>query len=443
MTTKPGIAMTHVRYYILAMLFVVTTINFADRSTLAMCAPSIRKDLGLDAVTMGYIFSAFGWSYAAMQIPSGWLLDKYGSRLVYGLGLFFWSFFTALQGTVGFLSGAAVFITFFLYRLIMGAAEAPSGPANARIVASWFPTNQRGFATALPNSSQYFALALFNPIMGWIASEHGWQYVFYAMGLAGVILSAVWFKVIRNPHDHPQVNQAELDYIKEGGGLVDIGAKAEIKWAYVRQMLSNRMMIGVYIAQFCINTISWFFLTWFPTYLVQAKGMSILKVGIVASIPAIAGFIGNLLGGSVSDWLLRRGVSLTVARKTPIVLGLFMSGSIIIANYVTNEWVVIAVMTLAFFAKGVGALGWVVVSDTSPKEMVGLSGGIFNFASNIASIATPIIIGYILQVTQSFTGALFYVGAMGLLGAASYLFIVPEIKRVELVTEENRTADKV
>jgi len=195
-------------------------------------------------------------------------------------------------------------------------------------------------------------------------------------------------------------------------------------------------MIGVYTAQFCINTISWFFLTWFPTYLVQAKGMSILKVGIIAAIPAIAGFVGNLLGGTISDWMLRRGVSLTVARKTPIVLGLVMSGSIIIANYVDSEWVVIAVMTLAFFSKGVGALGWVIVSDTSPKEMVGLSGGIFNFASNIASIATPIIIGYILQATHSFNGALLYVGSMGLLGAASYLFIVPEIKRVELVKKD-------
>lgn len=437
MTTNSGNSrMTKVRYGILAMLFVVTTLNFADRATLAMTAPAIGKDLGLDAVAMGYIFSAFGWSYAAMQIPSGWLLDKFGSRLVYGLGLFLWSLFTALQGTVGFLNGASVVIMFFVYRLFMGATEAPSNPANARIVASWFPTNQRGLATSVPNSSQYFALALFIPIMGWIATFYGWQHVFYFMGMAGIVLSFFWFKIIYDPQTHPRVNQAEIDFIKSGGGLVDIGSNTDIKWSYVRQMITNRMMIGVYTAQFCINTISWFFLTWFPTYLVQAKGMSILKVGIIAAIPAIAGFVGNLLGGTISDWMLRRGVSLTVARKTPIVLGLVMSGSIIIANYVDSEWVVIAVMTLAFFSKGVGALGWVIVSDTSPKEMVGLSGGIFNFASNIASIATPIIIGYILQATHSFNGALLYVGSMGLLGAASYLFIVPEIKRVELVKKD-------
>ncbi|MDR3588629.1 MAG: MFS transporter [Negativicutes bacterium] len=433
MNTNSGNAkMTNVRYLILAMLFIVTTVNYADRSTLAMTAPAIRKDLGLDPVSMGYIFSAFGWSYAAMQIPSGWLLDKYGSRLVYGVGLFFWSLFTALQGTVGFLTGASVFIVFFLYRLLMGGFEAPSFPADARLAATWFPTNQRGLATSVFNSSQYFALAAFNPLMGWLATVYGWQTVFYAMGCVGLVLSIYWFKVIRDPKDHPKVNQAEIDYIQAGGGLVDIGAKTEIKWDFVRQMLTSRMMIGIYIGQFCINSISWFFLTWFPTYLVQAKGMSILKVGIVASLPAICGFIGNLLSGAVSDWMLRRGISLTVARKTPIVLGLIMSGSIIIANYTSLEWVVIAVMSLAFFSKGVGALGWVVVGDTSPKEMVGLSGGIFNLASNIASIATPIVIGYILQATHSFNGALIYVGAMGICGAASYLFIVPSIQRFEL-----------
>jgi len=191
-------------------------------------------------------------------------------------------------------------------------------------------------------------------------------------------------------------------------------------------------MIGVYIGQFCLNTITWFFLTWFPTYLVHDRGLSILTVGVVASIPAIAGFVGGLLGGYLSDWMLKRGYTLTVARKTPIILGLVLSGTIMLANYVSVEWVVIGIMSLAFFSKGFGALGWVVISDASPKEMVGLSGGIFNFAGNMASIITPMAIGYIFNITQSFNGALIFVGSMGILGAMSYLFIVGDIKRLEL-----------
>ena len=398
-----------------------------------MAAPAMRKDLGMDTVMMGYAFSAFGWAYVALQIPGGWLLDKFGSRVVYGLGLLFWSVFTLLQGTVGFWLGGSAFIALFALRFLMGISEAPAFPANSRITTMWFPTHERGFASSIFNSAQYFALALFNPIMGWILVEFGWRHIFYAMGLMGIIMALVWFKVIREPKHHPKVNQAELDYIQSGGGLAHIDdKKTVITWQQVKKVVSNRMLLGIYLGQFSISTITWFFLTWFPMYLVQAKGMSILKVGIVASIPAAAGFIGGILGGYISDWLLRRGKSLTFARKAPIILGLLLSSSIVLANYVTVEAVVIAVMSLAFFAKGFGALGWVVIGDTSPKEMVGLSGGIFNLAGNIASIVTPIVIGYILNVTQSFNGALIFVGAMGLVGALSYLFIVGEIKRVEL-----------
>jgi ACS family glucarate transporter-like MFS transporter len=426
-------SMSNTRYSILAMLFIVTTINYADRATLSMAAPSIGKDLSIDTVTMGYAFSAFGWSYTILQIPGGWLLDRLGSRLVYGVGLFLWSLFTFLQGTVGFFAGAVAVVMLFSFRFFMGICEAPAFPANSRITTMWFPTHERGFASAIFNSAQYFALAAFTPLMGWILVAFGWQYVFYVMGLTGILLAFVWLKVIHDPRNHPKVNQAELEYIESGGGLANIGdSKTAIRWSQVRSLITNRMMVGVYIGQFCLNTITWFFLTWFPTYLVYAKGLSILTVGVVASIPAIAGFCGGLLGGYLSDVMLKRGKTLTVARKTPIIIGLVLSGSIMLANYVSIEWIVIAIMSLAFFSKGFGALGWVVISDASPKEMVGLSGGIFNFAGNIASIITPIVIGYILDITHSFNGALIFVGSMGILGAMSYLFIVGEIKRVEL-----------
>jgi MFS transporter, ACS family, glucarate transporter len=428
---------TNVRFLILAMLFIVTTMNYVDRATLSMAAPAMRKDLGIDAILMGFAFSAFGWSYTALQIPGGWILDRYGSRLVYGLGLFLWSLFTFLQGAVGFFTGATAFVILFALRFLMGVGEAPAFPANGRITTMWFPNHERGTAAAIFNSGQYFALAAFSPIMGVILVYFNWPAVFYSMGLIGIFLAVGWFKIIRDPRTHPRVNQAEIDYIQKGGGLANLqDKKSEIKWFYVRQLLTNRMMLGIYLGQFCLNTITWFFLTWFPTYLVQAKGMSILKVGIIAAIPAIAGFIGGVGGGIFSDWLLRRGKSLTFARKTPIIIGLTVSGSIILANYVTTEWVVIAVMSLAFLSKGFGALGWPVITDTSPKEMVGLNGGIFNFCGNIASIVTPIVIGYLVSAQKSFNGALIYVGAMGIMGALSYLVIVGEIKRLEIRTEE-------
>lgn len=443
-TNKEAIVQTklkrsQVRWFIVAMLFLVTSVNYADRSTISIAGPAMQKELGLSAVSMGYIFSAFAWAYVIGQIPGGWFLDRYGSKIVYAFSIFFWSLFTLLQGFVGFVSAGAVVVLLFVLRFLVGLSEAPSFPANSRIVAAWFPSQERGTAAACFNSAQYFATVIFAPILGWITSSFGWPYNFAFMGVLGIILSFVWMKVIYNPKDHPRVNQAELEYIEQGGALIDMDknknsnkSDEKPKLVYLKQLLKNRMMIGIYIAQFCINTLTYFFSTWFPVYLVQERHMSILKAGFVASLPAICGFAGGILGGIFSDYLLRKGYSLTVARKVPIVLGMFMSMSLIIANYVDMNWIVIVVMALAFFGKGFGALGWAVMSDTSPKELAGLSGGLFNTFGNISGITTPIIIGYIVEGTGSFNGALIFVGVNALVAIFSYLVIVGEIKRVEL-----------
>ncbi|KIP97298.1 MULTISPECIES: MFS transporter [Pseudomonas] len=432
---------THVRYLILLMLFLVTTINYADRATISIAGSSMQKDLGIDAITLGYIFSAFGWAYVIGQIPGGWLLDRFGSKRVYAAGIFIWSLFTLLQGFVGMMPVAWAVVTLFVLRFMVGFAEAPSFPGNARIVAAWFPTAERGTASAIFNSAQYFATALFAPLMGWIVYTYGWEHVFVVMGVLGIIFAGVWMKTIYNPKEHPSVSAAEVEYIANNGGLVDMDqAKGSggPKWNYITQLLTNRMMVGVYLGQYCINAITYFFLTWFPVYLVQERGMTILKAGIIASLPAIMGFIGGVLGGVISDWLLRRGHSLTLARKLPIVCGLMLSTSMVLCNYVSAEWMVVGFMTLAFFGKGLGALGWAVVSDTSPKQIAGLSGGLFNTFGNIASITTPIVIGYIISATGSFKWALVYVGANALVAVCSYLFIVGPIKRVVLKDENGQ-----
>jgi ACS family glucarate transporter-like MFS transporter len=231
----------------------------------------------------------------------------------------------------------------------------------------------------------------------------------------------------------------ELQYIKDGGALVDLEStrhgsepsKVDV-FACIKELLSNRMLLGVYVAQYCITTLTYFFLTWFPVYLVQERGMTILKAGFVASMPAIAGFLGGIVGGWLSDRLSKSGYSLSVSRKVPIVLGMLLSMSMIGCNYIETDMLVVAMMSLAFFGKGVGALGWAVVSDTSPKEAGGLSGALFNTFGNTAGITTPIVIGYIVQNTGSFAGALVYVGANAAVAVFCYLFIVGDIKRVVL-----------
>ena len=429
--------MSRVRFVILAMLFIVTTINYADRATISIAGSAMQKELGIDAVSLGYIFSAFGWAYVIAQIPGGWLLDRFGSKRVYTFSILLWSLFTLAQGAIGFFTGAAAIAMVFCLRFLVGAAEAPSFPANSRIVAAWFPANERGTAAAIFNSAQYAATVVFAPLMAWLVHAFGWHHVFIVMGMIGIVMAIVWRTFVHEPKDHPGVNRAEIAYIEAGGGLVNMDragvAKTEgPKLGYVKQLLQNRMLMGVYIAQYCINALTYFFITWFPVYLVQARGMSILKAGFVASIPAVCGFLGGILGGIISDALLRRGASLSVARKVPIVLGMLLSMTMVICNYVDAQAIVVAVMALSFFGKGLGALGWAVNSDTAPKQIAGLSGALMNTFGNLSSITTPIAIGYIVNTTGSFNGALVYVGIHALVAIVCYLFMVGEIKRVEL-----------
>jgi len=429
--------MSNFRYFLLAIIFFLTVVNYADRAIISIAGPAISDEFGLSAIELGFIFSAFGWSYVIGQLPGGWLLDRFGTKWVYATCVGIWSLFTLLQG---FVAGAAAVALLFTLRLLVGLSEAPSFPANSRVVSMWFPTQERGLAAAVFNSAQYLATVLFAPLMGWIVYSYGWREVFWLMGGIGIVAMFIWLKVFRTPHGHAAKsteNTKELEYVVEGGALVDIDEtgdqqkKTSITWSAVKKLLTNRMLIGVYLAQYCIVTLTWFFLTWFPVYLVQERGFSILQAGFVAVLPALCGFLGGILGGIISDQLFRRTGSLTLARKTPIIIGMLLATTMIICNYVDSPVMVVALMTLAFFGKGLGALGWAVVTDTSPKELPGLNAGLFNTFGNIAGITTPIAIGYLVEMNDgSFTTALVFVAVNALVAIFSYLFLVGEIKRV-------------
>lgn len=432
---------TRMRYWILLLIFVVTMINYADRATFSIAGDAASKDLGLSPVQMGYILSAFAWAYVIGQIPGGALLDRFGTKLIYTLAIAFWSIFTMVQGFSGFLTGGAIVAGLFAMRFAVGLAEAPSFPGNARLVAAWFPGPERGTASAIFNSAQYFSLVAFAPLMGWLVHTFDWHSVFFVMGGLGVVAALVFWKVVRSPAEHPGVNKAELDFIEAGGGLIHMENRAltqsaAFNWHNVKQVLGSRMLLGVFIGQYGINVLTYFFVTWFPIYLVKERGLSILDAGFAAAAPALCGFAGGVLGGVISDLLLKKTGSLTVARKTPLLIGMILAASIIACAYIQQSWLVIVVMAIAFFGKGIASLGWAVVSDTSPREFVGVTGGIFNTFGNSAGIVTPIAIGYIVQATGSFDGGLWFVGLHCILVIAAYFLIVGRIERLTLKSAE-------
>ena len=419
---------TRVRYSMLALVFVNVVINYLDRSNISVAGTALSNELNLSSVELGLIFSAFGWTYALLQIPGGLIADRFAPRILYAFCLVTWSLATVGQG---FVRG---FASLFALRLATGAFEAPSYPINNRIVTSWFPDHERASAIAMYVSGQFIGLAFLTPVLVTIQVYAGWKGLFILTGIVGLIWGAVWYLFYRDPLDHSSVNEAELDYIEEGGGLFrgrkSGPSQADLwKWHNVKHVVVSRTLWGVYIGQFAVNSMLWFFLTWFPTYLVKYRGLDFIKSGYLASVPFLAACAGLLLSGFVSDKLVREGRSISMARKTPIILGLLLSVSIVGANYSNDTVLIIFFMALAFFGSGMALISWVFVSLLSPKHLIGLTGGIFNFMGNLASIVVPIVIGFLAK-DGDFKPALVFIGGLGLLGAFSYIFLVGKIERV-------------
>jgi ACS family D-galactonate transporter-like MFS transporter len=257
-----------------------------------------------------------------------------------------------------------------------------------------------------------------------------------------VVFAGAWWRWYASPTESPEVNAAELSLIQGGGGGEYSGRPLRFEWAHVRALLSHRQILGASLGQFGGNSTQVFFVTWFPTYLVKARGMTFLQAGSLTALPYIGASIGVLLGGWLSDSLLAAGRSANLARKLPIVGGLLLASTIVAANYVSpaHDSLVILVMSIAFFGQGMTNLGWTVVSDVAPKHLIGLAGGIFNFSANLAGILTPLVIGIAFEWTNSFVGPLIYIGVVALLGAVAYSVILGDIHRLDISVDDPLTS---
>ena len=421
---KPGAKATKARLGVLLLISTATLINYLDRSVMGVAKPELVKDLHISPQVMGLIFSAFSWTYALAQLPGGYVLDRLGTRLTYALSLGFWSAATALHGfmtsVVGLVSA----------RLALGVAEAPCFPANSRVLSTWFPQGERARATGAYTVGEYVGLGLLIPVLGWMLAHFGWRSLFWAVGLLGIVFAGLFFALYREPHESRHANDAERALIAAGGGFTNAAASLPFSWKRVRRLVMTRQIAGASIGQFCSNSTLVFFLTWFPSYLAEERGMTFIKAGFMVALPYWGASLGVLLGGWFSDWLIRRTGSPTIGRKAPIIAGLLLCASMISANYLQSNEAVIAVMSLAFFGQGLAGLGWALLSDVAPKEMMGLTGGLFNFVANLAGIVTPLVVGLVVGATGSFYGALAYIGALGVVGALAYLLLLGPVERV-------------
>jgi ACS family D-galactonate transporter-like MFS transporter len=229
---RPAIRPTRARFFILALLTAGTLINYLDRTVISVAAPLMTKELGLSAVAMGIVFSAFSWTYAAAQIPGGILLDRIGVRLTYFLSVTIWSGFTLLQGLTTNLW------TLVACRMGLGVAEAPAFPSNSRVLGTWFPQAERASATGVYSIGQYFGLAFLSPLLFWIAGTFGWRALLIIVGAVGIVFGFIWYAFYRDPHES-RANQAERDYITAGGGVAS-SSGVKFEWRHIAFLMRQR-----------------------------------------------------------------------------------------------------------------------------------------------------------------------------------------------------------
>ncbi|HDR8920909.1 TPA: MFS transporter [Burkholderia vietnamiensis] len=279
-----------------------------------------------------------------------------------------------------------------------------------RVVTAWHPAKERALAIGMYTAMQYVAL--------------------------GVLVAAIWHALYRDPQ-HSNASRAELDFIKAGGGLADSTGDVQHDqptvptWTKVKQLLSHRQRWGMFIGQLSVNTTLFFFLTGFPTYLINGKGMTMLKGGIYAAIPFLVAIFGTLIAGRLSDWMVGAGFTNSKARKVPIIIGFTLSCVILGANYTSSINVVIAFMAVAFFGQAMAStVTGALLSDIAPNGMVGL----LYFVANVGGTLAPIVVGFIVKSTGGFNLALVYVAAVAALGVASYLFVLGDVRRIEIAS---------
>jgi MFS transporter, ACS family, D-galactonate transporter len=424
----PAARPTRVRFGVLAMLFVTIAINYLDRSNLSVAAPGLAGDLHFDPRKMGLIFSAFGWAYVLLQIPGGWLADRLSLRGLYALACLLWSIATVLQGFAG------SFLALFALRLLLGAFEAPSFPICSRVVTLWFPERERAGATGCYIAGEFVGLAFLTPVLMLTQRKFGWQAVFIMTGGIGLLWAGVWYRFYRDPAQSRRINSAEMEHIRSGGGWVEGGAaadrKANFQWSDLASVLRHRQLWGIYAGQYANSSMLWFFLTWFPTYLVKYRRFNLTQAGFLGSLPFLAAFLGVIVAGLLSDFLLRRGWSPTAARKAPLVGGLLLSTCIVGANYVENPRLVVLFLSIALFGCGCASINWALVSLLAPKRLVGLTAGVFNFLGNLPSISVPIIVSLLVS-GSNFEPALVFMSGVAFAGALSFIFLVGRVERIE------------
>ncbi len=402
----------------LAMLVLAGVVNYIDRATLAVANPLIREEMHLSIADMGYLLSAFLWSYAFSQLPTGAMVDKLGPRLLLTMGLSLWSFAQLLGGLV------QSFGQFFGARILLGIGEAPQFPTGARVARDWFNPRDRGLATGIFNCASTLGTAIAVPLLTFLMLAFGWRWMFGIMGVAGLAVAALWFTVYRNPQDLA-LSAEETAYRTQGDPA---GQRTKVTFAEWKQLFRFRTTWGMIGGYFGCIYLTWIYTAWLPGYLEIERHMSVKYTGWAASIPFACGVVGGVLGGYLADILVRRGVSPMRSRKVPAAIALLGTAACTVAAaYVESNTLAIAFISASLFLVYItSTCAWALSSVAAPTNCTASIGAMQNFGGYLGGALAPTVTGLIVQGTGSFVLALVVGGVIGTLSAGCYLFVVKD-----------------
>ena len=397
------------RYFILVLLFIASMINYIDRAALSILAPYITTDLNVNKAELGLIFSSFAIGYAVFCFVGGWLADKYGPRRIFAGAMGLWSLFAGLT------CAAFNFTSLFIIRVIFGAAEGPMGSVTNKTIVKWFPARERARAVGVSFSGNPMGGAVSAPIVAASALAFGWRMTFVGMMLIGFVWVGVW--LIATKGSEAPKEEADARTVADTAG----NDQPDEKLSYY---LKQPIILFTALAFFAYSYILFFFMTWFPSYLLDARGLNMRDMSIANVLPWLLGFVGLISGGFISDYIYKLTNNLLFSRKVIIVVGLIIAAICITASaLVLNLYGAIALMSVGMFAMYVTtSCYWAIVQDTVKGNNVGAVSGFIHFLANLAGVFAPMLTGFIVQGTGQYYSAFYLVGALAI-GSAVLLML--------------------
>ena len=406
------------RTTILMLLTAAMIINYIDRAALSIAMPFITQDFELTPFEKGIIFSSFSVGYASFNVIGGYLADRFGGRQVLSWSMGFWSIICGLTALT------MNFWTLLFARALFGAGEGPNSATANKVVNTWYPLRERAGAAGINQAGGPIGGALAGPVIGFMALSIGWRAAFVVMAVLGLLWVVSWRKLVtETPAEHPSVSAEELAEINADRGDAPTVAG---KHASFREVLRNRAVLITGISLFCYNYCLFFFMTWFPSYLVDAKHVTLQNMGIVNSLPWIVGAVGYLSGGLLVDAIFRKTGKRFLSRKLVLVTSLLIAAiSIGLTGIMESVTSAVAVMTIAIgFLMLAAPAYWALIQDAVPSHQVGTASGFMHGLANLSGIIGPAITGYLIQQSGTYSTAFILAGTLGTLGALIVAFLV-------------------